>query len=86
MATPLRAAWAFPLLQDIICTDKADVAFKDANWCLLVGSKPRLPGMERADLLKDNGKIFIGQGNRSTPMPPMIAAWRWLEIRATPTA
>ncbi len=53
---------AFPLLQDIICTDSADVAFKDANWCLLVGSKPRGPGMERADLLKDNGKIFIGQG------------------------
>ena len=53
---------AFPLLQDVICTDKAEVAFKDANWCLLVGSKPRLPGMERADLLKDNGKIFIGQG------------------------
>jgi malate dehydrogenase len=53
---------AFPLLQDIICTDKAEVAFKDANWCLLVGSKPRGPGMERADLLKDNGKIFIGQG------------------------
>jgi malate dehydrogenase len=53
---------AFPLLQDIICTDKPDVAFKDANWCLLVGSKPRGPGMERADLLKDNGKIFIGQG------------------------
>jgi malate dehydrogenase len=53
---------AFPLLQDIVCTDKAEVAFKDANWCLLVGSKPRGPGMERADLLKDNGKIFIGQG------------------------
>ncbi len=53
---------AFSLLQDIICTDKQDVAFKDANWCLLVGSKPRGPGMERADLLKDNGKIFIGQG------------------------
>jgi len=53
---------AFPLLQDIICTDKQDVAFKDANWCLLVGSKPRGPGMERADLLKDNGKIFVGQG------------------------
>jgi malate dehydrogenase len=53
---------AFPLLQDIICTDKQEVAFKDANWCLLVGSKPRGPGMERADLLKDNGKIFIGQG------------------------
>ncbi len=53
---------AFPLLQDIICTDKAEVAFKDVNWALLVGSKPRGPGMERADLLKDNGKIFIGQG------------------------
>ncbi len=53
---------AFPLLQEIICTDKAEVAFKDANWCLLVGSKPRGPGMERADLLKDNGRIFIGQG------------------------
>jgi malate dehydrogenase len=53
---------AFPLLQDIVFTDKPDVAFKDANWCLLVGSKPRGPGMERADLLKDNGKIFIGQG------------------------
>jgi malate dehydrogenase len=53
---------AFPLLQNIVCTDAMDVAFKDANWCLLVGSKPRGPGMERADLLKDNGKIFIGQG------------------------
>ena len=53
---------AFPLLQDIICTDDPTVALKDANWCLLVGSKPRGPGMERADLLKDNGKIFIGQG------------------------
>ncbi|MBN8526716.1 MAG: malate dehydrogenase [Planctomycetes bacterium] len=53
---------AFPLLHGIVLTDKAEVAFKDANWCLLVGSKPRGPGMERADLLKDNGKIFIGQG------------------------
>ena len=53
---------AFPLLQDIIFADNPDIAFKDANWCLLVGSKPRGPGMERADLLKDNGKIFIGQG------------------------
>ena len=53
---------AFPLLQDMVLTGDADVAFKDANWCLLVGSKPRGPGMERADLLKDNGKIFIAQG------------------------
>ena len=53
---------AFPLLQDMVLTGDADTAFKDANWCLLVGSKPRGPGMERADLLKDNGKIFVGQG------------------------
>ncbi len=53
---------AFPLLQDMILTGDPDVAFKDASWCLLVGSKPRGPGMERADLLKDNGKIFIAQG------------------------
>jgi malate dehydrogenase len=53
---------AFPLVQDMILTGDADVAFKDANWCLLVGSKPRGPGMERADLLKDNGKIFVAQG------------------------
>jgi malate dehydrogenase len=53
---------AFPLLQDMVLTDDPKVAFKDANWSLLVGSKPRGPGMERADLLKDNGKIFIAQG------------------------
>jgi malate dehydrogenase len=53
---------AFPLLKDMVLTDSAETAFKDANWCLLVGSKPRGPGMERADLLKDNGKIFIAQG------------------------
>jgi len=53
---------AFPLLKGVVMTDDAKVGFKDANWCLLVGAKPRGPGMERADLLKDNGKIFIGQG------------------------
>ncbi|MEM1108909.1 MAG: malate dehydrogenase [Planctomycetota bacterium] len=53
---------AFPLLDSMTLTDDPNVGFKDANWCLLVGSKPRGPGMERADLLKDNGKIFVGQG------------------------
>lgn len=53
---------AFPLLKGIVQTDKPEVGFADANWCLLVGAKPRGPGMERADLLKDNGRIFIGQG------------------------
>jgi malate dehydrogenase len=53
---------AFPLLHSMVLTDDARVGFKDANWCLLVGAKPRGPGMERADLLKDNGKIFTAQG------------------------
>ena len=53
---------AFPLVQDMVLSGDADVAFKDVNWARLVGSKPRGPGMERADLLKDNGKIFIAQG------------------------
>jgi malate dehydrogenase len=53
---------AFPLVQDLVLTDDANTAFKDAEWCLLVGSKPRGPGMERADLLKDNGRIFVAQG------------------------
>jgi malate dehydrogenase len=53
---------AFPLLRDMVLTGDPEVAFKDADWCLLVGSKPRGPGMERADLLKDNGKIFVEQG------------------------
>ena len=53
---------AFPLLKGVVQTSDPTVGFKDANWCLLVGAKPRGPGMERADLLKDNGRIFIGQG------------------------
>lgn len=53
---------AFPLLHGMIGTDDPKVAFKDADVALLVGAKPRGPGMERADLLMQNGKIFIGQG------------------------
>ncbi len=53
---------AFPLLADVTCSDDPKEAFRDADTCLLVGSKPRGPGMERKDLLQDNGKIFIGQG------------------------
>ena len=54
---------AFPLLADVICTDKPETAFKDADAALFVGAKPRGPGMERADLLIDNGKIFSGLGS-----------------------
>ncbi len=53
---------AFPLLRDVVFTSNPDVAFKDAEWCLLVGSKPRSLGMERGDLLKDNARIFVAQG------------------------
>jgi len=49
---------AFPLLKNIVCTDKMDVAFKDANWILAIGAIPRKAGMERGDLLKVNGGIF----------------------------
>jgi len=53
---------AFPLLQDMVLTSDPDEGFKDANWALLVGSKPRGAGMERGDLIKENGPIFTGQG------------------------
>ena len=53
---------AFPLLKGVVCTDDANVAFKDVEYALLVGAKPRGPGMERKDLLTDNGGIFGPQG------------------------
>ncbi len=53
---------AFPLLNEIVGTADVNEGFKDANWCLLVGSVPRKAGMERSDLLGINGKIFTGQG------------------------
>lgn len=53
---------AFPLLKDIRPALNPEEGFKDANWCLLVGSVPRKAGMERGDLLGINGKIFTGQG------------------------
>lgn len=53
---------AFPLLHDVIATDDANVAFKDCDYALLVGARPRGPGMERKDLLEANGAIFGPQG------------------------
>jgi len=53
---------AFPLLAGVVGTGDARVAFKDADYALLIGAKPRGPGMERKDLLMDNAKIFIEQG------------------------
>ena len=53
---------AFPTLAGMVGTDDPRVAFKDADYALLVGARPRGPGMERKDLLLENAKIFIEQG------------------------
>lgn len=53
---------AFPLLADMFATDNPEVAFKDAKVAILVGSRPRSKGMERADLLQANAQIFTVQG------------------------
>jgi malate dehydrogenase len=53
---------AFPTLAGMVGSDDPKVAFKDIDYALLVGAKPRGPGMERKDLLMDNAKIFIEQG------------------------
>lgn len=53
---------AFPLLAGMVGTDDAETAFKDADIALLVGARPRGPGMERKDLLLENAKIFTAQG------------------------
>ena len=53
---------AFPLLQGVVATDDVNVAAKDLDYALLVGARPRGPGMERKDLLEANGAIFAPQG------------------------
>ena len=53
---------AFPLLAGVVATGDPEVAFKDADYALLVGARPRGPGMERADLLAANAQIFTAQG------------------------
>lgn len=53
---------AFPLLTDVVATDDANTAFKGTDYALLVGARPRGPGMERKDLLEANGAIFGPQG------------------------
>jgi malate dehydrogenase len=53
---------AFPLAAGYVLTDDVNIAFRDTNYALLVGAKPRGPGMERSDLLEANGGIFKIQG------------------------
>jgi malate dehydrogenase len=53
---------AFPTLNNVLATDDARVAFRDCNFAMLVGARPRGPGMERKDLLLANAQIFSAQG------------------------
>jgi malate dehydrogenase len=53
---------AFPTLAGVVATDDANVAAQDVDYALLVGARPRGPGMERKDLLEANGAIFSPQG------------------------
>ncbi|MEE8395307.1 MAG: malate dehydrogenase, partial [bacterium] len=53
---------AYPLVRGVAIDDDPAKGFDGVNWALLVGSKPRGKGMERKDLLLDNGKIFVAQG------------------------
>ena len=53
---------AYPLLEDIVASDQPDEAFEDIDIAMLVGARPRGPGMERKDLLSANGQIFTAQG------------------------
>lgn len=53
---------AFPQLDGVVTTDRAEEAFDGVSWALLIGSKPRGKGMQRADLIRENGPIFVAQG------------------------
>jgi malate dehydrogenase len=53
---------AFPLLHDIVTTDDASIGFRETDYAILVGAKPRGKGMERKDLITENAKIFANQG------------------------
>ena len=76
---------AFPLLAGIVATDDAEVAFKDADFALLVGARPRGPGMERKDLLLENAKIFSAQGKALNKSPRRTSRCWWSATRPTPT-
>ncbi len=60
---------AYPLLSSITTTDSADKAFDGAEYVFLVGARPRSQGMERSDLLGENGKIFVAQGKALNQSP-----------------
>ena len=77
---------AFELVQGIVATDDPNVAFKDVDYALLVGSRPRGPGMERKDLLEANAAIFSVQGKSLNDHASRdVKCLLWV-IRQIPTA
>jgi len=56
---------ALPLLHDIVLTDDPTIGFRDTDYALLIGAKPRSKGMERQDLILENAKIFAAQGKKA---------------------
>ena len=76
---------AFPLLAGIVCTDDPSDAFKDADYALLVGARPRGPGMERKDLLEANAAIFSVQGKAINDHAAGTSRCWWSATRPTPT-
>ena len=73
---------AFPLVAGIVQSDDPNVAFKDADYCLLVGARPRGPGMERKDLLEANAAIFSAQGKAINDNASASVKVLVVEIRA----
>ena len=69
---------AFPLVAGIVQSDDPNVAFKDADYCLLVGARPRGPGMERKDLLEANALSFLPKEKPSMTTPVLrLKYWSW---------
>lgn len=76
---------AFPLLADVNLSSEATAAFDGTEVALLLGSRPRTKGMERADLLEGNGAISAPTAGPSTITPPIPCVSWWSVIRQTPT-
>ena len=75
---------AYPTLNRIIATDEAKTAFKDCDYALLVGARPRGPGMERKDLLLANAQIFSAQGRALDEAASRDVACSWSATPRTP--
>ncbi len=76
---------AFPLVHGVVATAKPEEAFDGTDYALLVGARPRGPGMERKDLLTANGGIFGPQGKALSDKAAATSRCWWSATRPTPT-